>query len=455
MHYTIKTLYEYCETNGIILTQDYKNKEIKRDNYIEGKCIINNCNDSFNKTFRQLVKTGGYCCGCMKDIVSNKIKTKLIKFTNKLLNEFCDENKIQLLNDYTNIQINEKTIIDALCLTSDCENRFSKSFRELIHLNGYCSVCSKEKGKIKIRETNMEKYGVECCLLSEEIKQKTKKTNMKKYGVEFVLQNENIQKKMRNKNLKKYGFEHILQAPEFREKIEKTNLEKYGAKTPFLNDKIKEQIESTNILKYGNKNYFATDEFKTRITQYNLEKYGVENLLQNSEIREKIKQTNLQKYGYECGLQNSEIKEKIKQTNLQKYRYEHPSQNSIIAEKMLKSSYNRKQYMMPSGKIIIYQGYENFAFDELINIEKIDEDDIITNRIDVPELWYYDRFGIKRRHYVDIYIKSQNRCIEVKSLWTANIANNNVLEKQKGALSNENGYKYEIWIYDNKGNKIK
>lgn len=55
---------------------------------------------------------------------------------------------------------------------------------------------------------------------------------------------------------------------------------------------------------------------------------------------------------------------------------------------------------------------------------------------------------------LDIYIKSQNRCIEVKSVWT-NQEKNNVLEKQKGALSNENEYKYEIWIYDNKGNKIK
>jgi len=106
---------------------------------------------------------------------------------------------------------------------------------------------------------------------------------------------------------------------------------------------------------------------------------------------------------------------------------------------------------MPSGKIIDYQGYENFAFDELINIEKIDENDLITNRKDVPEIWYLDKVGKKRRHYVDIYIKSQNRCIEVKSDWT-NQDKNNVLEKQKGAI--ELGYKYEIWIYDKHGNKI-
>ena len=53
---------------------------------------------------------------------------------------------------------------------------------------------------------------------------------------------------------------------------------------------------------------------------------------------------------------------------------------------------------MPSDKIIDYQGYENFALDELLNIEHILEDDIITNRKDVPEIWYNDKTGKKRRH---------------------------------------------------------
>jgi hypothetical protein len=50
-----------------------------------------------------------------------------------------------------------------------------------------------------------------------------------------------------------------------------------------------------------------------------------------------------------------------------------------------------------------------------------------------------------------MFIKSQNRCIEVKSNWT-NQDKNNVFEKQKVAL--DLGYKYNIWIYDNKGNKL-
>jgi predicted AAA+ superfamily ATPase len=118
---------------------------------------------------------------------------------------------------------------------------------------------------------------------------------------------------------------------------------------------------------------------------------------------------------------------------------------------MLKGSYNKKQYTFPSGNVINYQGYENFAFDELLNIEKINETDIIVNRKEVPEIWYNDKNGKKHRHYVDFYIKSQNRCIEVKSAWT-NQDKNNVFEKQTAAI--DLGYKYDIWIFDNKGNKI-
>ena len=118
---------------------------------------------------------------------------------------------------------------------------------------------------------------------------------------------------------------------------------------------------------------------------------------------------------------------------------------------MLKNAYKKKQYTLPSGKIIDYQGYENFALDELLFNEKIDENDIIVNRKDVPEIWYYDKNGRKRRHYVDFYIKTQNRCIEVKSTWTYQ-EKNNVEEKQYAGQ--QMGFNYEIWIFDNKGNKV-
>ena len=82
----------------------------------------------------------------------------------------------------------------------------------------------------------------------------------------------------------------------------------------------------------------------------------------------------------------------------------------------------------------------------------IDENDIITGCKNVPVIWYNDENSKKHRHYVDIFIPSQNKCIEVKSNWTAKKKKDNIFLKQNAAK--ELGYKYEIWIYDSKGVKV-
>lgn len=120
-------------------------------------------------------------------------------------------------------------------------------------------------------------------------------------------------------------------------------------------------------------------------------------------------------------------------------------------DKMSKNAYKLKHYILPSGNIIKVQGYEHYAYDELINIENINEEDISNGASNVPEIWYKidDK---ERRHYVDIYIPSQNRCIEVKSTWTAEKKKDNIFLKQQAGK--ELGYNYEIWIYDGKGKKV-
>jgi hypothetical protein len=89
--------------------------------------------------------------------------------------------------------------------------------------------------------------------------------------------------------------------------------------------------------------------------------------------------------------------------------------------------------------------------DELFN-NGILEENIITGCKNVPEIWYDDENGKKHRHYVDIFISSQNRCIEIKSTWTA--------EKKKDCIflkleyAKKQGYNYEIWVYNGKGEKV-
>ena len=167
-------------------------------------------------------------------------------------------------------------------------------------------------------------------------------------------------------------------------------------------------------------------------------------------MKEKTIKTNLEKYGVEYNLQREEIREKIKETNLEKYGVENCMQNPEIMEKNIKMSYYLKEYTLPSGNIIKIQGYEHFALNELL--KNINENDIITGCKNVPTIWYNDESGKKHRHFVDIFVSSQNKCIEVKSTWTFKKQKEIVLLKKIAAK--ELGYLYEIWVYDNKGNKV-
>jgi hypothetical protein len=206
------------------------------------------------------------------------------------------------------------------------------------------------------------------------------------------------------------------------------------------------------INKYGVEHITQLPDIKDKIKNTNLQKYGFTCSLQNCKIKEKSKNTMLNKYGVECSLQSEQIKEKCKQTNLEKYGVEYPSQNSDIAEKQSKTAYKSKDYIFPSGRIERIQGYEHFMLDELLEQENISEDDIIVNRKEVPTIWYEDANGKQRRYFVDCFIKSQNRCIETKSTWTAKKKQDCIFLKQK-ALQDA-GYICEIWIYNRKGEKV-
>jgi len=260
-----------------------------------------------------------------------------------------------------------------------------------------------------------------------------------------------------NKSLNKlhkqrnFGCETCAKVLKF-ERIKNTMVDKYGVEYAAQSQTFKDKMKVTTLERYGVEHASQNEEVKGKIRQTNLNTYGVEYGLQDKSVKEKGRITNLEKYGFENPQQSEEIKEKAKQTCLKKYGVEYSSQCQEIYEKMNNHSYYLKEYFLPSGIKIKIQGYEHFALDELFKKENMVESDVITGCKNVPIIWYNDETGKKHRHYVDIYIKSKNKCIEIKSTWT--------LKKQKEVVflklnaAKELGYLYEIWVYDNKGNKV-
>jgi hypothetical protein len=251
--------------------------------------------------------------------------------------------------------------------------------------------------------------------------------------------------------IQKYGVEYPSQSKEIKEKIKKVFIEKYGVDNPSKTDEVKNKMKETNLIKYGVEYLIHNKEIYDKQKKTCIEKYGFENPLSNKIIRENIKKTNILKYGVDNAAKNIDFHNKMKETNLNKYGVEYPLQNSYISEKLLKKCFYSKEFIFPSQQKIKCQGYEPFALTELIQ-KNISENDIVTNRKNVPNIWYIDKNEKKHRHFVDIFIPSNNLCIEVKSLWTLKNDKNNVFLKQQAAK--DLGYNYEIWVYDSKGNKI-
>ena len=204
--------------------------------------------------------------------------------------------------------------------------------------------------------------------------------------------------------------------------------------------------------KYGVEYSTQCPKIQEKIKETTKERYGVEYASQCPEFQEKCKQTCIEKYGVEYSFQAEEVKDKIKETCIERYGVEYAIQNPDILEYCQSKSFKRKTYIMPSKNVITYQGYENFALDELLFEEQLDETDIITGCKNVPEIWYYDENNKKHRHYVDIFIPSQNKCIEVKSIWTLEKKQDCIILKQEAGK--DLGYNYEIWVYNAKGEKV-
>lgn len=171
--------------------------------------------------------------------------------------------------------------------------------------------------------------------------------------------------------------------------------------------------------------------------------------LQSEVIKEKVKATNILKYGVPNPLQNEIVMNKLKATNVERYGVEHVSQNSAVMERMQKNAKKFKEFKMPSGTIRKVQGFEPFALNDLL--KTYTEDQIKTDRKDVPRI-QYDTNGKKRYHFPDIFIPHEKKLVEVKSTWTYSCKTDNIQLKKKAC--EEQGYLYEIWVYDGKGKKI-
>ena len=144
----------------------------------------------------------------------------------------------------------------------------------------FCSnICAQSSDEIKqkIKQTCLEKYGVDNYAKSKESKEKVKQTCLKKYGVEYSWQSNECKQKIKQTCLEKYGVDSPLKSKEIRNKCKLTCLEKYGVDNPAKLEENKEKVKQTCLKKYGGLAPICNPYIKNQIKQTCLEKYGVDN----------------------------------------------------------------------------------------------------------------------------------------------------------------------------------
>lgn len=103
------------------------------------------------------------------------------------------------------------------------------------------------------------------------------------------------QHKIKESNLQKYGVEHSWQRKDVKDKIQQTNLVKYGAKSFFATERFKTTCSNNCLKTHGVSWHSKRKDIKNKIQQTNLHKYGYTSGW-NSNLQRRLDEKLLQSY---------------------------------------------------------------------------------------------------------------------------------------------------------------
>lgn len=274
-------------------------------------------------------------------------------------------------------------------------------------------------------------------------------SNLKKYGCANVFASEDSKNKIKKTHLDKYGVEHASQAKEVKDKIKQTSLDRYGVECSFQSESVKDKIKETNLERYGCVCSLHNKKIEKKTKQTNLERYGTEWGLGSRMIQEKGEATCMKKYGVKRAIKNKEILEKAKQSHIKKFGSWYSQTDAHQ-----KANYRNYEYVFPSGRKVSIMGYESKAIDYLLLLNYKEEDLLIDDK-EIHESigkFTYILDGKEKRYFPDIYVISEKRIIEVKSIYTLKNDLRKNLYKRDSVLNR--GFKFEFLVYTDNGQKM-
>ncbi len=312
--------------------------------------------------------------------------------------------------------VNNRNLLEYICF---CGNESAETCWHDFVRGQRCIECAPARRA----ETCMRKYGVDNSAKAESSKLKQKETWLKTLGVEHNMKNKACKENAKQTNMTNHGGVHNLALVSTRKLATEAHMVKHGY-MPGLSPIIREKMCETNKIRYGADYYLKSDACK----KYFMTTYGNQYFVSTIAFETEM----VLRYGVKHALQNSEL-----------------------FSKMLKSSFATKSYTLPSGNMVELQGYEIFGLNDLLN-SNIKEDDIFAGLDDKnkrpPMIKYVRENGKSAVYYPDLYIKTQNKIVEIKSSYTYFKDEKNNLLKFKACY--DAGYAVEMWAYNEKGMRI-
>lgn len=188
----------------------------------------------------------------------------------------------------------------------DCASFFGASTSTIkANINKYDIHKSEEDRLERMKQTMLDRYGVEYALQRTESKEKFKNT--------FSNRSEEQNKASRQKRIetcqKKYGANNPQQNESVKAKTKATNLQRRGCEYAMQSEEVKAKNRETLLRKYGADNASRVEEFKNKRTATIQNRFGVSNYgetVLSQEIRDILNsKEKLVQYIEESGLRTS------------------------------------------------------------------------------------------------------------------------------------------------------
>jgi len=215
-----------------------------------------------------------------------------------------------------------KSFYDKLGYESNIGDEISIEVKDLSEnshtvIKAKCDYCDSIKD-ISYRNYNKNiKFGLKYACSPKCSYKKRSEVLMLEEGISNIFQSESIKEKIKEKNIEKWGVEHYSKTNEFKEKYKQTNIDRFGVDNAMKLNSFKDKVKRTNYQKWGGTGFEST-EILQKIKNTNIEKWGIELPCKVDSIKEKIKKSNNERWGG-VGFQSNQISEKIKSTMIEKY----------------------------------------------------------------------------------------------------------------------------------------